>query len=344
MSADIGSTRNNKHSFLLIMADLYDVKKSRPLSLAFDIIPLHARYTGVYIAECIQKRLETHGLSTSMVSYFITDQGSNMLFAVRTVAQEDEFTLQLQQEDALEDADEEEEEDRGIDIHYNSDQLVEEEGDDEERPQEDLFAKLRHIDCSAHRLQIFIKDVYEKKGSAVQTCKKPSYLDSQGINEVCFEEWEEADGILSRLTTQDLQQMRSAMTMLGPLMNFTIRLQEESSPTISLLLPGLNFRRKITPNELVKSLLQNIRTRFAEVWTSSLFEATNSLDYRTLPFILKEKTEAEIGKTSNEDVTAEYQTDAEEEVEEMIYSVSAPLHPGHSNQLPFPGNGNSRLL
>uniref|UniRef100_A0A915D7D7 Uncharacterized protein n=1 Tax=Ditylenchus dipsaci TaxID=166011 RepID=A0A915D7D7_9BILA len=53
----------------------------------------------------------------------LTDQGSNMLLAVRTVAQEDEFTLQLQRENALEDADEEEEEDRGIDIRYNSDQL-----------------------------------------------------------------------------------------------------------------------------------------------------------------------------------------------------------------------------
>uniref|UniRef100_A0A915D898 Uncharacterized protein n=1 Tax=Ditylenchus dipsaci TaxID=166011 RepID=A0A915D898_9BILA len=60
--------------------------------------------------------------------------------------------------------------------------------------------------------------------------KEPSIEIHKEINEVCFElGWEEADGTPSRLTTHDLQHMRSAMTMLGPLMNFTIRLQEESS-------------------------------------------------------------------------------------------------------------------
>uniref|UniRef100_A0A915CYP5 Uncharacterized protein n=1 Tax=Ditylenchus dipsaci TaxID=166011 RepID=A0A915CYP5_9BILA len=261
MSADIGSTRNNKHSFLLIMAISMT---SRSLVLC--------------------RWRSTLSLCEPVIQEFILRS---------TVAQEDEFTLQLQRENALEDADEEEEEDRGIDIRYNSDQLEDEEGDDEESLQEDLFAKLRHIDCSAHRLQI---------PSKMSTRRK----------EVRFRPHEKRH--------DDAR----------PLMNFTIRLQEESSPTISLLLPGLNSileeYKKITPNELVKSLSQNIRTRFAEVWTSSLFEAASSLDYRTLPFILKEKTEAEIGKTlkkmyltrfsSNEDVTAEDRTDAQEEVEE----------------------------
>uniref|UniRef100_A0A915CW75 Transposase n=1 Tax=Ditylenchus dipsaci TaxID=166011 RepID=A0A915CW75_9BILA len=330
MSADIGSTRNNKHSFLLIMAHLCNVNKSRLLSLAFDIIPLQARHTGVYIAEvrlyfsfCPKKcRINFSAFKQAWKHTVFRRQWSPTSSPIKDLICCSQF-----------------------------DQLEEEEGDDKKSPLEDLFAKLRHIDCSAHRLQNSIKDVYEKKGSAVQTCKKrifrlvgrfhKSHLAThklgektklalilpsatrwnyiamvyrrlieihKEINEVCFElGWEEADGTPSRLTTQDIHQMRSAMTMLGPLMNFTIRLQEESSPTISLLLPGLNsileeykvsilstftlgpLFQKITPNELVKSLSQNIRTRFAEYLTRF---------------------------GSNEDVTVEDQTGAEEEFEE----------------------------
>uniref|UniRef100_A0A915CR38 Uncharacterized protein n=1 Tax=Ditylenchus dipsaci TaxID=166011 RepID=A0A915CR38_9BILA len=50
ISADIGTTRNNRLSFLLLMVHVFDIKAGRPLTYALDIMHLRERHTGEYIA------------------------------------------------------------------------------------------------------------------------------------------------------------------------------------------------------------------------------------------------------------------------------------------------------
>uniref|UniRef100_A0A915EV58 Uncharacterized protein n=1 Tax=Ditylenchus dipsaci TaxID=166011 RepID=A0A915EV58_9BILA len=177
---------------------------------------------------------------------------------------------------------------------------------------DDLFNSLRHIKCSAHRLQNSVKNVFERKDPRVEYSRRrclisfpvpplspghdeiggedeacahppvgyslelycnvhyfqPTFEIRREFNEVCFElDWRYANGTPMRITEADAEAMNVFISMLGPIWRFTIRLQEEASPTLSLLLPGLN-------------------SMLAEFETAPLFLASSALDYRTLPYVL----------------------------------------------------------
>uniref|UniRef100_A0A915DDA7 Transposase n=1 Tax=Ditylenchus dipsaci TaxID=166011 RepID=A0A915DDA7_9BILA len=328
ISADIGTTRNNRLSFLLLMVHVFDIKAERPLTYALDIMHLRERHTGEYIARCIRNCLEKQGLCTDMVSFFVT-------------IREDALAQQLALEFEI-DGDEEDAEVEETVVCYNAGQLNEEDEaddvDDAVEDADDLFNSLRHIKCSAHRLQNSVKNVFEKKGSesrkmfdlvsrfhhshlatmkmaektklalVLPSATRWNYIAMvfnrlleirREFNEVCFElDWRYADGTPMRIAEADAEAMNVFIAMLGPIWRFTIRLQEEASPTLSLLLPGLNsmlaeFEKLQPAPEELKSLEENVRRRFAEVWTAPLFLASSALDYRTLPYVLDDQQAVE---------------------------------------------------
>jgi hypothetical protein len=143
-------------SFLGISACWFDTVSDKPQHALLDLNMIQHPHTGVMLCECLAKCLEKWEIPKEKVMLIISDNGSNMVKAIRLLrekaAQEDLEEIVMNMEEDIEDEsgeDEEMDDELESDLGYTVTML------------EDDLVSYRRLGCLAHTLQLLIKDAYE---------------------------------------------------------------------------------------------------------------------------------------------------------------------------------------
>ncbi|XP_065664432.1 E3 SUMO-protein ligase ZBED1-like [Hydra vulgaris] len=145
-------------SFLGVSACFYDTTIDKTRHAFLNLMELQHPHTGEMLAECLKKFLDQWGIRENQVMLIVSDNGSNMVKAIRL----------LQEVHAAKKSDESES------YEFESDES-EHETDEEEiqsqSEQTDLFLPdhipYRRMPCMAHTLQLLIKPVYEHYSATI---------------------------------------------------------------------------------------------------------------------------------------------------------------------------------
>ncbi|CAH0387123.1 unnamed protein product [Bemisia tabaci] len=112
------------------------------------VFDLAERHTGVYIISVLLKTLKTYSINISQIFCMTTDNGSNMVKAVKLMDADIEAAEIEQREEMVQQHTEEEEEECGLDNQFFQ-------NDEEE------MGQIRGFRCAAHTLQLTIADVWK---------------------------------------------------------------------------------------------------------------------------------------------------------------------------------------
>ena len=145
-------------SFLGVSGCFYDTTIDKTRHAFLNLIELQHPHTGEMLAECLKKCLDQWGIRENQVMLIVSDNGSNMVKAIRL----------LQEVHAAKKSDESES------YEFESDES-EHETDEEEiqsqSEQTDLFLPdhipYLRMPCMAHTLQLLIKPVYEHYSATI---------------------------------------------------------------------------------------------------------------------------------------------------------------------------------
>lgn len=153
-------------SFLGISACWFDTVSDKPQHALLDLNMIQHPHTGVMLCACLTKCLEKWGIPENKVMLIISDNGSNMVKAIRLLrekaAQEEleEVVMNMVEDIEVESGEDEEMDDLEEEM---DDELESDLGYTVTTLEDDLnhLVSFRRLGCLAHTLQLLIKDAYE---------------------------------------------------------------------------------------------------------------------------------------------------------------------------------------
>lgn len=159
---DIWSQSSNSNSYLGIVAQYFDSHLKRVVNNAIAMLKIDQPHTAETIAIAFEKFLFDSKIDKSKILRVITDQGSNMIKAIKDV----ELTVKTQTDDdqILEDV--------------ATDTISEDESSDEDLAPEidysEAYGKftLSHTSCAVHIFNSSLKKIFDSKNSKVKEIKK----------------------------------------------------------------------------------------------------------------------------------------------------------------------------
>ena len=170
----VGAKRGLTSSYLGISACFIDVNSCRPCHLMLNLKKLQHPRTGENLADCLESSLETWKIPTRKVMMVVSDNGANMVKAIRLLQEraqaadtKDEAGVRNEnegEESEIEQENENEDEDDGTRT-IRTDEDTEDETESEEDGV-DIVVELpeevpyRQLPCMVHTMQLVVKEAY----------------------------------------------------------------------------------------------------------------------------------------------------------------------------------------
>lgn len=149
------SKKGLSSSFLGISACFFNTETHKPVHAFLNLSEIYHPHTGQMLANCLENSLKAWGIPDEKVLLVVSDNGSNMIKAIRIVQLEHTKAAEVSNS-AGEEVEEEEEVEEGTEDLEGGVGLGEE-GEELILPPSVLF---RRMPCLAHTLQLIIKPVY----------------------------------------------------------------------------------------------------------------------------------------------------------------------------------------
>lgn len=280
-------------SFLGVSACFFDPSTATPVHVILNLYELQHPHTGTMIADCLEKSIEQWGITKEKVQLIVSDNGSNMVKAVKVMREHEADRKQADEE-----PDEEEETSEG-----------ENSAEDEEPTDEDdaplvlpPHVEYRWMPCMAHTLQLIIKPAYvyfssllEKTRHLVGKIRKSSVAVEKVVEKCgksvvsdCNTRWNSSFLMLNRLVDiksginevltelgidtlliSEWQRLTDIINLLRPFAQQTDLLQTDAV-SMSNIVPSIldlecHLQQHPTDKQLTSSMLRDMRRRFEAI-------------------------------------------------------------------------------
>lgn len=153
---DCWSKKTLSASFLAVSVSFYHPSRHQPIHVLLNLHQISHPHTGDMLADKLMETLETWGIARSKILMIVTDNGSNMIKAVRLANNmknvESENESDTEQDDDDNTGSEDEEDDMGM-----------EESNIELEESVANAANLHRFPCIAHTLQLIIKELVKNQ-------------------------------------------------------------------------------------------------------------------------------------------------------------------------------------
>lgn len=270
-------------SFLAVSASFYSTLQLKPLHVLLNLHQVTHPHTGEMLADKLRSSLGQWDIDTQKVLMVVTDNGSNMVKAIKSIAVDrPECHDRLEDESDMEDGESEEDE------------------EEVEDPEPDI--SLHRLPCVAHTLQLVLKEIEKNDGykNLVQKCRgivKGIRVSSVATEKLiakcgktvivdCTTRWNSVYLMISRLveikgalnevledmkvdslTFTEWSRLTELCRLLQPFREQTDLLQSDnlslSCVIPSLLELSLHLQDSTFTKSLALPLLQSLRRRFA---------------------------------------------------------------------------------
>jgi hypothetical protein len=313
---DCWSKKSLTASFLGISASFFHPSSHRPMHVLLNLHQIGHPHTGDMLADKLVETLKSWGISKTKVLLVVTDNGSNMLKAIRVANEIQQLSDTEKNIEGDSDTEDEDEHEIEMDDDDGEEESNEEDGDVDIDECLEEACHLHRFPCIAHTLQLVIKELSKsqtycnlivKVRSLVKFVKVSSVaqekliaLCGKVVVKDCATRWNSVLLVLDRLlsirihleivlkelkhdslTNTEWERVADLQRLLAPFREQTDALQTDalslSSVLPSILELTLHLQDQSLPRAHANMLLQSLRKRF------SLFLDPSASNFDPLP-------------------------------------------------------------
>lgn len=309
-------------SFIGISANFFEPVSRSSKHVLLNLFQIEHPHTGQNIANCIEKCLDDWGIKLQNVLLVISDNGANMLKAVKLINSKVDSTSADDGEDPESSTDDDSDEYVAIDQEETEDGINK--------------CHLVHLSCLAHSLQLVAKQVYsstdhfedvlKKARNVVSSIRKSSVMTQKLLQKCgktvisdCTTRWNSTYYLVERLLevkvhinalfnecgldsllTSEWNKLEDMKALLAPFKRHTDNLQSDSL-SLSNVIPSLldiecHLQSYPHHGDLIRHLLREFRKRFRSIIDVSADEfnaipaVATLLDPTVAPVLLTSQT------------------------------------------------------
>jgi len=172
IGADCWSKKGLTASFLAVSAAFYSTLQNKPFHILLNLFQIAHPHTGEMLGRKLEESMCLWNIDRAKILAVVTDNGANMVKAVRSV--------QLSQKTEMVDSDDDGEE-------AESDDEIEQTGETDEELAVSEMMGLPRFPCVAHTLQLVLKEIDKNQGYCSLISKARSMVKSVRVSSVATE-------------------------------------------------------------------------------------------------------------------------------------------------------------